>query len=73
MHYIVLIFFIIYFITIIDFSFNFFRKNKTNEDIYLGGCGDCKWHIGLSVVATNVGGGFATGRGIMALVYRFKG
>ncbi len=41
----------------------FFRKNKNVEDYYVGGRSMSSWHIGLSVVATDVGGGFSIGLG----------
>ena len=63
MHYIDLIIFIIYFIAMIGIGLYFFKKNKTDEDYYVGGRGIGKWHIGLSVVATDVGGGFSIGLG----------
>lgn len=44
-------------------GFYFFRKNKTAEDYYVGGRSLGSWHIGLSVVATDVGGGFSIGLG----------
>lgn len=47
----------------IGIGYYFFRKNKSEEDFYVGGRGIGKWHIGLSVVATDVGGGFSIGLG----------
>lgn len=41
----------------------FFRKNKDIDDYYVGGRSMNSWHIGLSVVATDVGGGFSIGLG----------
>ena len=41
----------------------FYNKNKNLEDYYLGGRSLGSWHIGLSVVATDVGGGFSIGLG----------
>lgn len=41
----------------------FFKKNKNIEDYYIGGRSLGSWHIGLSVVATDVGGGFSIGLG----------
>ncbi len=41
----------------------FFRKNESVEDYYVGGRSMGSWHIGLSVVATDVGGGFSIGLG----------
>jgi SSS family solute:Na+ symporter len=38
-------------------------KNKTAEDFYVSGRNMSSWHIGLSVVATDVGGGFSIGLG----------
>mgnify|MGYP006306683481 CR=1 FL=1 len=39
----------------------FYRRNKTKEDYYVGGRNIGPWHIGMSVVATDVGGGFSIG------------
>lgn len=41
----------------------FYRKNKNIDDYYVGGRSMGSWHIGLSVVATDVGGGFSIGLG----------
>lgn len=41
----------------------FFGKNRTTEDYYIGGRSISASHIGLSVVATDVGGGFSIGLG----------
>lgn len=41
----------------------FYIKNKNIEDYYVGGRSMGSWHIGLSVVATDVGGGFSIGLG----------
>lgn len=51
----------------------FFKKNKTDEDYYVGGRGIGKWHIGLSVVATDVGGGFSIGLGGLGFVIGISG
>lgn len=63
MHYIDIVIFFIYFIAMIGIGLYFFRKNKTDEDFYVGGRSIGKWHIGLSVVAIDVGGGFSIGLG----------
>ena len=55
--------FITYFLAMIGIGFYFFKKNKSSEDYYVGGRGMGSWHIGLSVVATDVGGGFSIGLG----------
>ena len=41
----------------------FLGKNKSNDDYYVGGRNMSAGHIGLSVVATDVGGGFSIGLG----------
>jgi SSS family solute:Na+ symporter len=41
----------------------FYLKNKNLDDYYVGGRNMSSWHIGLSVVATDVGGGFSIGLG----------
>lgn len=44
-------------------GFYFLSKNKDIEDYYVGGRKMSSLHIGLSVVATDVGGGFSIGLG----------
>jgi len=73
MHYIDLIIFIIYFVAMIGIGFYFFKKNKTDEDFFVGGRGIGKWHIGLSVVATDVGGGFSIGLGGLGFAIGLSG
>lgn len=73
MHYIDLIVFVTYFVIMIGIGFYFFSKNKTDEDYYVGGRGIGKWHIGLSVVATDVGGGFSIGLGGLGFVMGLAG
>jgi len=58
-----IIIFIIYFSAMLGVGIYFFRKNKDVEDYYVGGRSMSSWHIGLSVVATDVGGGFSIGLG----------
>lgn len=41
----------------------FFRRNENHEDYYVGGRTMSAPHIGLSIVATDVGGGFSIGLG----------
>ncbi|MEZ5199716.1 MAG: sodium:solute symporter family protein [Bacteroidales bacterium] len=73
MHYIDIALFLAYFLAMIGIGFYFFNKNKTNEDYYVGGRGIGKWHIGLSVVATDVGGGFSIGLGGLGFVMGISG
>jgi len=55
--------FILYFIALLGIGIYFFRKNESEEDYYVGGRSMSAGHIGLSVVATDVGGGFSIGLG----------
>lgn len=40
-----------------------YRRNKSNEDYYVGNRSIKAYHVGLSIVATDVGGGFSIGLG----------
>ena len=63
MHFIDILIFITYFAVMLGVGIYFFKKNETIEDYYIGGRSLGSWHIGLSVVATDVGGGFSIGLG----------
>lgn len=54
-------------------GFYFMRKNKSEEDYYVGGRNMSAGHIGLSVVATDVGGGFSIGLGGLGFVMGLSG
>lgn len=58
-----IIVFIVYFAAMLAVGIYFFKQNKTTDDYYVGGRSLGSWHIGLSVVATDVGGGFSIGLG----------
>lgn len=62
-HYIDLSIFIIYLLAMLSVGVYFMRSNSSEEDYYVGGRGMSAGHIGLSVVATDVGGGFSVGLG----------
>lgn len=47
----------------LSFGYYFLRTNKGGDDYYVGGRKMGSLHIGLSVVATDVGGGFSIGLG----------
>jgi len=55
--------FIVYMAGMLGVGFFFLRKNKGADDYYVGGRNMGSAHIGLSVVATDVGGGFSIGLG----------
>lgn len=54
-------------------GFYFMKKNKSKEDYYVGGRNMSAGHIGLSVVATDVGGGFSIGLGGLGFVMGLSG
>lgn len=49
------------------------RSNKDIDDYYVGGRSMSSWHIGLSVVATDVGGGFSVGLGGLGFAMGLSG
>ncbi len=49
------------------------KKNKTTDDYYVGGRKLNSLHIGLSVVATDVGGGFSIGLGGLGFTMGLSG
>ncbi|MFP4460445.1 MAG: sodium:solute symporter [Candidatus Zixiibacteriota bacterium] len=53
----------LYFLTVLGIGFYYLKRNKDSEDYYVGGRSMGPGHIGLSVVATDVGGGFSIGLG----------
>lgn len=65
--------FALYFILMLGIGFYFFRKNKSSDDYYVGGRQMGPWHIGLSVVATDVGGGFSIGLGGLGFLMGISG
>ncbi|WP_255566926.1 sodium:solute symporter family protein [Flavobacterium litorale] len=72
-HYIDLIIFIVYLVAMLGIGFYFMKQNKSKEDYYVGGRGMSAGHIGLSVVATDVGGGFSIGLGGLGFVMGLSG
>lgn len=63
MHWIDFLIFAVYLLVMLGVGFYFMRRNKTTDDYYVGGRKMSSFHIGLSVVATDVGGGFSIGLG----------
>ncbi len=55
--------FAVYFLTILYIGYFYYKKNKTQEDHYVGGRNIKAGHLGLSIAATDVGGGFSIGLG----------
>jgi SSS family solute:Na+ symporter len=68
-----LIIFAVYFSAMLGIGFFFLRKNKDAEDYYVGGRQMGSLHVGLSVVATDVGGGFSIGLGGLGYIMGIAG
>ena len=68
MHFIDLFEFFIYMAVMLGIGFFFLKKNKDAEDYFVGGRSMGSIHVGLSVVATDVGGGFSIGLGGLGFV-----
>lgn len=73
MHFIDITILSLYFIIVLWIGFHHFRKNKNTEEYYVGGRGMGSMHIGLSVVATDVGGGFSIGLGGLGFMMGLAG
>jgi SSS family solute:Na+ symporter len=65
--------FVAYMLAMLGVGFFYMRKNSDQEDYYVGGRNIGPWHIGLSVVATDVGGGFSIGLGGLGFVMGMSG
>jgi SSS family solute:Na+ symporter len=63
MHPLDLTIFIVYILAMLGIGIWFHIRNKDIDDFYVGGRKMGSWHIGFSVVATDVGGGFSIGLG----------
>jgi SSS family solute:Na+ symporter len=55
--------FVIYLLGVLAVGAWFYRRNESAEDYFVGGRKISAFHVGLSVVATDVGGGFSIGLG----------
>lgn len=73
MHFIDLLIFSVYMLAVIGIGVRFLILNKGIEDYYVGGRKIGSWHIGLSVVATDVGGGFSIGLGGLGFIMGIAG
>ncbi len=65
--------FVAYMLAMLGVGFFYMKKNSGQEDFYVGGRNIGHWHIGLSVVATDVGGGFSIGLGGLGFVMGLSG
>jgi solute:Na+ symporter, SSS family len=73
MHWIDYVIFGVYLAIMLGIGFYFMRKNSSAEDYFVGGRKMSAFHIGLSVVATDVGGGFSIGLGGLGFIMGLSG
>ena len=52
-----------YLLAVMAVGIYFYRRNKSTDDYYVGNREMGAHHVGLSIVATDVGGGFSIGLG----------
>ncbi len=62
-----------YFGAVLGVGVYFYRKNQTREDYYVGNRNISSGHVGMSIVATDVGGGFSLGLGGLGFVMGLSG
>ncbi|PZV84614.1 SSS family solute:Na+ symporter [Algoriphagus aquaeductus] len=65
--------FIAYMLAMLGVGYFYMKKNTSQEDYYVGGRKIGSLHIGLSVVATDVGGGFSIGLGGLGFAMGLSG
>ncbi len=65
--------FAVYIIGMLAIGLHFYNRNETEEDYYVGGRNMSAGHIGLSLVATDVGGGFSIGLGGLGFTMGLSG
>ncbi|HDR03871.1 MAG TPA: sodium:solute symporter family protein [Candidatus Marinimicrobia bacterium] len=65
--------FLIYMVGLIGIGIYFFLRNRNIDDFYVGGRKLSAGHIGLSIVATDVGGGFSIGLGGLGYLMGLSG
>ncbi|MDR4988607.1 MAG: sodium:solute symporter family protein [Bacteroidales bacterium] len=73
MHYLDILVFTLYMMGVIGIGLYFLFRNKGVDDYYVGGRKIGSVHIGLSVVATDVGGGFSIGLGGLGFIMGLAG
>lgn len=73
MHIIDFLIFLVYMLSMLGVGYYFMKNNSDQEGFYVGGRNIGSWHIGLSVVATDVGGGFSIGLGGLGFVMGISG
>lgn len=72
-HWVDLTIFLTYLAAMLGVGIYFLNSNKSEEDYYVGGRTLGAGHVGLSVVATDVGGGFSIGLGGLGFMMGISG
>jgi len=72
-HIIDILIFVVYMLAMLGVGVYFLKRNKSQEDYYVGSRKMSAVHIGLSVVATDVGGGFSIGLGGLGFLIGLSG
>ncbi len=65
--------FAFYMFVVLGVGYYFFRQNENLEDYYVGSRSISPIHVGISIVATDVGGGFSIGLGGLGFVMGLSG
>jgi solute:Na+ symporter, SSS family len=73
MHFLDILIFFVYMAGMLGIGFFFMKKNENADDYYVGGREMGSVHVGLSVVATDVGGGFSIGLGGLGFMIGLSG
>ncbi|NQU81740.1 MAG: sodium:solute symporter family protein [Bacteroidetes bacterium] len=73
MHWLDILIITLYLLGMLSVGYYFLKKNKDPEDYYVGGRKMGSLQIGLSVVATDVGGGFSIGLGGLGFIMGISG
>ncbi len=73
MHWIDIIVFALYIFLVLGIGFYFLWRNRDADDYYVGSRNMGSVHVGLSVVATDVGGGFSIGLGGLGFIMGLAG
>lgn len=73
MHWIDYVLFGVYMVAVLSIGFYYYTRNKSTEDYYVGSRKIKPWHVGLSVVATDVGGGFSIGLAGLGFIMGLSG
>ncbi len=73
MHWVDYLIFALYMAGVLGIGIFYFMKNKRSEDYYVGSRSMSASHVGLSIVATDVGGGFSIGLGGVGFLMGLSG